>query len=406
LLSNWARNLSFAAAALAAPRDVRELGAVVRDASRVHAVGSGHSFSAVADTTGTLVATEHLSFIGTVGAGVVRVGGGARYGDVSRGLADQGSALANLGSLPHITVAGAVATATHGSGAAQPSLAAAVRSLELVLADGSPAEIDQDDPRFSGAVVALGALGVVSALTLEVVPAFEIAQTVYEGIPWAVVDDGLLDLLALGYSTSVFVDWGGPSLRLLWVKAKPGEDVDAFGFPAAGPRHPIPGADPRHCTEQLGLPGPSGERLPHFRLDGVPSAGRELQSEYAVPATHAGAAVRALRRIGAQIAPCLQVGEIRAVAADELWLSPFFERDSVTFHFTWSQAPEVAAAISTVERALAPFDPRPHWGKLFAFPPEHLQRVYPRLRDFLRLRRQLDPHGKFVNQFVAELEAP
>jgi xylitol oxidase len=276
--------------------------------------------------------------------------------------------------------------------------------LELVLADGSSAEIDRDDPRFSGAAVALGALGVVSALTLEVVPAFEIAQTVYEGVPWELVDDGLVDLLALGYSTSVFVDWGGPSVRQLWVKAKPGEDVDAFGFPAAGPRHPIRGADPRNCTEQLGLPGPSGERLPHFRLEGVPSAGRELQSEYAVSATDAGAAVRALRDIGALIAPCLQVGEIRAVAADELWLSPFFERDSVTFHFTWHQTPEVTAAISAVERALAPFDPRPHWGKLFAFPPEHLRRVYPRLRDFVRLRRQLDPHGKFVNRFVADLE--
>ena len=115
--------------------------------------------------------------------------------------------------------------------------------------------------------------------------------------------------------------------------------------------------------------------------------------------------MRALRRIGARIAPCLQVGEIRAVAADELWLSPFFEQDSITFHFTWSQAPEVEAAILLVEHALAPFDPRPHWGKLFALPPEYLRRVHPRLGDFLRLRRRLDPQGKFLNRFVADLEA-
>src|SRR4051812_19108630 len=238
-MRNWAGNHVFAAASFEAPKEVAELQTAVRRASLVHAVGSGHSFSAVADTGGTLIATEHLTFVDPVADGAVRVGAGARYGDASRVLAAQGSAFANLPSLSHVTVAGAVATATHGSGAVEPSLASAVQSLELVRADGSLVEIGRADPDFAGAVVALGGLGVVTALTSKVVPEFEIAQTVYEGVAWAVVEEGLVELLALGYSTSVFVDWGGPSVPQVWVKAKPGETVTAPGSPAAGPRHPI-----------------------------------------------------------------------------------------------------------------------------------------------------------------------
>jgi xylitol oxidase len=388
---NWAGNVTYSTDRVIAPRSVEEAVAMVMHERRLRPLGTRHSFSRVADTVGALISTEHLDHIVEVGERAVTVEAGIRYGELGSALAQSGLALPNYASLPHISVGGAVATATHGSGVRNSCLAASVAALELVTATGELVRLARGERDFDGAVVSLGLLGLVVHLTLDVVPAFELRQYVFDVLPWSDAEAHLHELLALGYSTSLFTLWTDAGIDRVWVKA--GEPVDAcFGAsPADGPRHPIPGLDTENCTEQLGVPGPSGDRLPHFRLGFTPSRGDELQTEYAVPRERAVEAIRALRPLGADLTPLLLTSEIRAVAADTLWLSPFYERDAVCFHFTWKPLErDVRAMLVRIEHALAPFDPRPHWGKL------HLAAArYPRQDDFDRLRARLDPDGVF-----------
>jgi xylitol oxidase len=404
-LRNWAGNHAYGTDVVVRPRTLDEVRAAVGSAEKARAVGARHSFSDVGDTTGTLISTEHLTRVDEPDdRGRVEVGPGSTYGALATALSEHGRALTNFASLPHISIGGSVATATHGSGRRNGSLASAVCALELVRADGAVCRLRRGDADFDGSVVSLGALGVVTSLTLETVPEFELRQYVFEDVPWELAETELLDLLSFGYSTSLFLSWAGPTVEQAWVKTD--EVVDSFfGMRAAtAPLHPIPGADPAHTTEQLGIPGPSSERLPHFRLGGIPSAGDELQSEYAVPAETAGDCLRALRSIGPRIAPVLHVSEIRAVASDSYWISPFSGRESVAFHFTWKRDPSVAEAIAIVEGVLAEWEPRPHWAKLFGISPATLHRRYAELDRFLELRRQYDPDGKFGNAFTDRLQ--
>src|SRR5690606_4487425 len=316
------------------------------------------------------------------------------YARLATELHAAGFALANLASLPHISVAGSVATGTHGSGPGNQSLSAAVRALELVTADGSLVTLERGHDDFPGAVVALGALGVVTALTLDLVPAFELRQYVREDVP----DDAPLDeVMADGYSVSLFTDYRATRA---WIKRRdelPGGDWHG-ARPADGPRHPVPGMPAESCTAQLGVPGPWHERLPHFRPDAPPSsAGNELQSEWLLDRADGAAALRELRAAGDRIRPVLQISEVRTIAADDLWLSPSYGRDSVAFHFTWVKDPEaVLPVIKLVEDVLAPFGPRPHWGKLFSRRPA----VPDRFRDLVR---RYDPDGVFANAFTRTL---
>ncbi|HZQ82430.1 MAG TPA: FAD-binding protein [Gaiellaceae bacterium] len=399
-MRNWAGNVTYSTERVLRPCTVEEACELVAANAAIRPLGTRHSFSRVADATGALLSTEHLDRIVEVGEQTVTVESGIRYGELGAALDRQGLAIANYASLPHISVGGAVATATHGSGAANPSLSAAVAAIELVRPDGSLLHLRRGDDAFPGAVVALGALGPVVRLTLDIQPAFALRQQVFERLPWGAVETHLDELLGLAYSVSLFTLWTEAGVEQVWVKSS---DVvaECFGaVPAPGPRHPIAGAAPENCTEQLGVPGPPHERLPHFRLGFTPSGGDELQSEYAVAREHAVPALRALRPLGAKLTPLLLVSEIRAVAADDLWLSPFYGRDSVTIHFTWKPlGPEVEAVLPLVEAALAPFAARPHWGKVFLAPP--LDR-YPKLPAFRALRRELDPAGKFASDFLAQ----
>ena len=210
--------------------------------------------------------------------------------------------------------------------------------------------------------------------------------------------------MASGYSVSMFTDWRAPRLTQLWIKQAPGlpspvtQEPWFTATPALSARHPVPGASPENCTEQLGVPGRWYERLPHFRPEFKPSAGDELQSEYLLPVADAVPALHALNEIRDRLAPVLQICEIRVVAADQLWLSTCYDQDSVAFHFTWIADPApVLPVVGQVERELAPFAPRPHWGKVFTIPPEALRSSYERLPDFLDLMRRFDPSGKFRN---------
>jgi xylitol oxidase len=410
-LTNWAGNITFGAARVHRPGTLDELRSVVAASDRVRALGSGHSFSPVADTTADLVSVAGLP--ATVDISTDRttatVAAGMRYGEVAVALQAQGLALHNLGSLPHISVAGAVATGTHGSGPTLGSLSTAVRGLDLVTATGALLRLDRTDPRFPGAVVALGALGVVTAVTLAVQPTYDVAQTVYQDLPVRRLATDLDEILAAGYSVSLFTTWSRAVVDQVWVKRRTHDPQGALGATwldaraATHPLHPVPGMSAASCTEQLGVPGPWHERLPHFRLDHTPSSGAELQTEYLVPRRHAAAALDAVQAMAPQVAAVLQVSELRTVAADDLWLSMAYEQDSLALHFTWvDDAAAVAPVVAELEQRLAPFGPRPHWGKVFSMPPAAVQPLYPRLADVVALRRKLDPDGVFGNAMVDE----
>jgi alditol oxidase len=404
-MQNWAGNITYSTKRVLRPRSRAEAREVVANAEALRPLGTGHSFTRVGDSTGALLSTQHLDRVVDVGDGIVTVEAGVRYGVVCAALAEHGLALPNLASLPHISVGGAIATGTHGSGVQNRSLSAGVAALELVCADGSVRQLGRGDADFDGAVVSLGALGLVTQVSLDVVPAFELRQYVFEELPWPGAAADLEAVLAGGYSVSLLTTWAEPSIGQVWVKTRERLDAQASYFgatPATRPRHPVPGAPWENCTQQLGVAGPSHERLPHFRLGFTPSSGAELQSEYAVPREYGVEALRALRRLADLVAPVLIVSEIRAVRGDDLWLSPFHQRDSVAFHFTWEpRTNDVLSVLPHVEAALAPFGMRPHWGKLFAASPEQLAAVYPKLPDFQRLVRSLDGRGKFQNDFVA-----
>ncbi|MGX5695537.1 D-arabinono-1,4-lactone oxidase [Agromyces soli] len=424
--SNWAGNLEYRAARVVRPGSVGELqellaaggaqaGAASRDAGRFRALGSRHSFNDIADTDGTLIETDGLPVDIDAGSapGAVRISGGLRYGALAEALQARGLALANLASLPHISVAGAVATGTHGSGDRIGSLASAVRAVALVTPDGSVRTLQRGEADFDGAVVGLGALGVVIGLELDVEPAYEVAQTVFDGPRWDAMLADLDRVTSLATSTSVFTTWRSTdTAELLWLKQRTetGEarsaEASEFARSALGataataPRHPVPGGAAAATTEQLGVAGPWHERLPHFRLAFTPSAGEELQSEYLVPRVDAIAAIEAVRGLADRIAPLLFVCEIRTVAADRLWLSPSYGTDVVAIHFTWRPVQAAVEALLPVIEAALPATARPHWGKLFALPADVLRARYPRWGDFAALRERFDPERRFVNAYL------
>jgi alditol oxidase len=403
---NWAGTVTFAASSLLRPRTVPEVQRMVASSPRIHALGTGHSFSVVADSPGGSQITlddlpRSVEVDGT--ARRARVSAAVRYSELAPALDKAGFAVPNLASLPHITVAGAVATGTHGSGNRNRCLAAAVHALDLVTASGEVITVTDTD----AAVVALGALGVVTSLTLDLVESFEVRQWVYDNLPLASLEDRFEEIFGSAYSVSAFTTWRDPGVfEQLWVKHRAD---DGWAAPASwhgavlasGQRHPVPGMPADYTTAQSGVVGAWHERLPHFRAEFTPSAGTEIQTEYLLDRSDAVAALHALAPLAARIAPLLQVCEIRTVAADSLWLSPASGRDSVGIHFTWLKEPAaVAALLPGIEAALAPFDPRPHWGKLFAYAPAY--RAYPRAADFADLARRLDPEGKFRNALTPE----
>jgi xylitol oxidase len=412
MTTNWAGNVAFRAERVEVPSSLQQLRSLIARSAKVRVLGSGHSFNDIADSPGALVSLDGLPSDVEIdsASATVKVAASVRYAELGRRLHDKGYAVHNLASLPHISVAGSCATATHGSGDANGNLATAVSAIEMVTADGDVVALsrESDGDLFDGAVVSLGALGAVVSLTLDIEPAFEVRQQVYEGLPAEILDDHFADLVSSAYSVSLFTDWRTSRINQVWVKERldgvtaPALPKSLFGAIAAdGPRHPVPGVSAVHCTQQMGVPGPWFERLPHFRPDFTPSSGEELQSEYMLPRRHAVAAVHALSGLRDRIAPILQISEIRTMAADGLWLSTSHGRDSVGFHFTWiKDAPAVLPVLGLIEERLAPFDARPHWGKLFTVAPEVLRSRYERLPDFRDLARRFDPEGKFANEFV------
>lgn len=406
--TNWAGNYTYRAGTVHRPETLEELRAIVARAPHVRALGSRHSFNEIADSD-ELVAMDALPADVVVdhAAQTVSLGGGVRYGDLAEALAAEGVALANLASLPHISVAGAISTGTHGSGDGNGNLATSVAALELVTSSGDTVSAKRGDKDFNGMVVGLGALGAVTRVTLDVEPSYEIRQRVFEGLAWDSLFERFDDITACGYSVSVFTRWE-ETIDQVWVKSRVSDAAevvreDLFGaHPATTDRHPIIGIDPVNCTPQLGVPGPWSDRLPHFLMGFTPSSGDEIQSEFIVARRNAIAAIEAVRAIGDELRTLLQVTELRTIAADRLWMSPQYLQDSLAIHFTWiSDQAEVERVLVDVEAALAPFEPRPHWGKVFLAGAVTIGTRYERLSDFAALAQRLDPRGAFRNDWLS-----
>jgi alditol oxidase len=412
---NWAGNLAYRAARVEHPASPDQLQELLAQGGAVRMLGSRHSFNALADTTGTLIALDRMPRVFEVSPerDAVRVSGALRYGDLAPLLEAEGLALANLASLPHISIAGAVATGTHGSGDALGSLASAVRALTIVTPAGETQSITRGDDDFDGAVVSLGALGAVVDLTLDVEPAYEVAQHVFEAPSWDAILRDFDDVTGIGTSVSIFSTWEHTDVAdQIWVKQRLPEAreiarADLFSRldarPATTKRHPILGVDPVACTEQSGEPGPWFDRLPHFRLEFTPSAGAELQSEYLVPRSDAVEAIQVVRTLAGQIAPLLLVNEIRTVRADDLWLSSSHGTDAVGIHFTWKPDEAAVRAVLPVIEAALPETARPHWGKVSTLDGAEMRARYPRFDDFAALAHRYDPERRLVNEYLVGL---
>jgi xylitol oxidase len=412
-LTNWAGNLTYGTGRLHSARSVEDVQAFVRAHDRLKVLGTRHCFNDIADSTHEILSVREMNQVVALdsAARTVTIEAGMSYGQLCPLLDQKGFALHNLASLPHISVAGAAATATHGSGVRNGNLATAVSGLEFVTAAGDVVHLSRvkDPATFSGAVVNLGALGVVTKVTLDVQPTFQVRQDVYLNLPMSAVRDHFEEIVAAGYSVSLFTDWQNGILSEVWLKRRieNGRALTAapefFGAKLATRNvHPIADLSAENCTEQMGVAGPWYDRLPHFRMGFTPSSGKELQSEYFVPRRNAVEAILAVERLRDHVSPHLMITELRTIDGDQLWMSTAHGRPSLAIHFTWKQDWDaVSKVLPMIERELAPFDVRPHWGKLFTLAPATLQGRYEKLGDFRTLAAQYDPTGKFRNAFLA-----
>ncbi len=408
---NWSGNLTYSTDQLHTPANVDEVRQVVKSCSKVRALGTRHSFNAIADSTHNQISLMRLDQI-TIDdkARTVTVGAGVAYGNLAPVIDARGFALHNLASLPHITVAGACATATHGSGIHNGNLATQAAGFEIVTADGRVLNIsrEKDGDQFLGMVVGLGALGVVTSATLNLLPTFQVAQSVYQNLSFDHLERHFDEIFGGGYSVSLFTDWQNHRATQVWIKRRlaPGDknewQPEFFGARLATEKlHPITGHPAESCTDQQGIPGPWYDRLPHFKMNFTPSSGRELQTEYFVPRDRGYEAILAVEKLRDRITPHLFVTELRTIAADNLWMSMAYQRPSLAIHFTWKpEWPEVSKILPLIEAQLQPFSTRPHWAKLFTLPPAQLQSRYVKLAEFKSLLQNYDPEAKFRNEFI------
>jgi alditol oxidase len=409
--TNWAGNYTYSTKDLDLANSIEDVRHTIHNHAHLKALGARHSFNGIADSTEDQISLKHFDQIELdTKAKTVTVGAGVTYGQLAPYIDGRGFAVHNLASLPHVSVVGACATATHGSGSKNGNLSTAVRAMEIVTANGDVMTFSREKlgDKFQGTVVGLGALGVITRITLDVQPAFQMTQVVYENLSFSQLEHHLDDIFASGYSVSIFTDWRNHRATHVWIKRRVEQDLHAdqeTGFygatPAARNLHPLAGHSAENCTEQMGIPGAWYERLPHFRMNFTPSSGAELQSEYFVPLDKGYAAILAVEQLRDQITPHLFISELRTIAADDLWMSPCYRQPSMTLHFTWKpEWPAVKRVLPLIEERLAPFGARPHWAKLFTMTPAHIKAKYARMSDYQAILAQYDPNGKFRNEFI------
>lgn len=409
---NWAGNIQYSTNNWYEPESVEEVQQLVSSLKKLRVVGTRHSFNGIADSNENIVSLQKLNKVLSIDPEkeTVTVEGGIMYGDLCYVLQQQGYALPNLASLPHISVAGACSTATHGSGNDNQNLAATVRAIEIVKADGNLVtfSMEKSEEELQGVVVGLGGFGVITKLTMDILPSYHMRQDVYEDLPLSQLDHDFESISSSAYSVSLFTDWQAETFNQIWLKRKLTDNVafsfeeDFYGSKAAKENlHPVPGTVAENCTPQLGMPGDWLDRMPHFRMDFIPSKGKELQSEYILCREHAYQALCAISEIREQIAPYLFICEVRTIAKDSLWLSPSYKQDSVAIHFTWKDEwPAVQQLLPILEAQLEPFQAKPHWGKLFTTSSSKIQSLYEKMPAFRQLLMKYDPNGKFRNTFL------
>lgn len=410
-IKNWAGNFQYSTINWHEPETIEEVQQIVSKLNQLRVIGTRHSFNRIADSKENIVSLQKLNKVLAIDEekGTVTVEAGIKYGDLCHVLQQHGYALHNLASLPHISVAGACATATHGSGNDNPNLAAAVHAMEVVTADGTVVTFSKEQSEeLNGALVGLGGLGVVTKLTLEIHPSHQMRQDVYQNLPLAQLEQNFDKIYSSAYSVSLFTDWKDDTFNQVWLKSKLNENQpfafgeDFYGAHAAKENlHPVAGVSAENCTAQLGVPGNWLDRMPHFRMDFTPSNGQELQSEYIMPREHAYKALCAMSEIREQIVPHLLISEVRTIAQDELWMSPSYKQDSVAIHFTWQDKwADVQRVLPLIEAQLEPFQAKPHWGKLFTTSPTKIQSLFTKMPAFQHLLKKYDPNGKFRNEFL------
>src|ERR1700723_225562 len=411
-LRNWAGNIEYSTDRIQTSTSLAQVQHYVKVQPKLKVLGTRHCFNKIADSKDGFLSLKPMDEVISLDPAkrTVTVAAGITYGQLCPYLDGKGFALHNLASLPHISIAGACSTATHGSGERNGNLATAVSGLEMVTASSDIVNLsrERDGDKFAGSVVGLGALGVITAVTLDIQPTYTIRQYVYENLPLSELKDHFDAIESSGYSVSLFTDWQKQRVNEVWIKSRVEEGQafhptpEFFGAKLATRNlHPISTLSADHCTEQMGVPGPWYERLPHFRMGFTPSAGKELQSEYFVPRRHAVEAILAVERLRDQVTPHLLISEIRTIAADELWMSTCYRQPSVTIQFTWKPDwPAVRRLLPVLEQELSPFAPRPHWGKLVTTPPAELKSIYEKMADFIQLAAKYDPKGKFRNDFL------
>ena len=396
---NWAGNVRYGTNRWLNIESVDQLQEFVKKQNSLKALGSRHCFSRIADNAHQLISLRSMNRMLDIDETekTVSVEAGITYSKLGPELDRQGYALHNLASLPDISVAGAIATATHGSGSKNGNLASAVAEIELVTADGELRTLSRqkDADEFLGAVVHLGALGIVTRVKLDIQPTFRINEYTYQGLKKNILYEKFSQIMNSAYSVSLFTyrnkdgfaNWPWATVRLK-VQEEAGFEAKPELFGAR--------LDARRNTT-----GSWWERLPHFAIGDVAAKGNELQTEYFVAMEHAVDAIKAVATLADRIQPLLHASELRTVAADKLWMSTCYEQQSLAIHFTWKPDQEgVANLLPEIEKRLAPFEARPHWGKLFFMGSKTLESRYDRLADFRRLVSRYDPEAKFGNVFL------
>jgi alditol oxidase len=408
-MQNWAANFTFTAKRLHLPTSIGEVQRIVATSPNIRAVGARHSFNGIADSgvdqidlgridPDIVIDRERMS---------VTVGGGISYGDLAAFLHREGFALHNLASLPQITVAGAIATATHGSGDGNQALSSAVVGLEMVVGDGSVRRVEAGEVDFDGMVVGLGAFGIVTRVRLKIQPTFDIRQDAFVDLPWDELIARFDAISSAAYSFSIFTKWSGPSANRIWLKRRIGTGAAEAELSRlvlkSGPPYSVPAREenPLALLNPFGLAGPWSERLTHTPRDLAPLPAEQIQSEYLIPRPQFANAVAILRSMAGRVDPLLVASEIRTVATDQLWLSPFYRQDTVALHFTWKKEREAVDAVTRdLEAALIPLGAKPHWGKLIHADAATLAPLYPRMADFRALAMRHDSEGKFRNAWL------
>jgi L-gulonolactone oxidase len=424
--SNWAGTQSCVPVAFERPGSAREVAAAVRRAAEagrtVRAAGAGHSFSPGVPTDGTLLHLGRLNRIleADAASGLVKAEAGITLADLNRGLQERGLALPNLGDIDVQSLAGALATGTHGTGAQLPNLSAQVEAMELVDGRGERRTLTGDDgDLLRAARVGLGSLGIVTAVTLRCVPAFRL-RGVDATLP---LEDVLASLDERVDGPEHFEFWTFPHSPLAltrtnvrtdapvrtpgaaraWVHDVALDNYALLGLQRAARR--FPAAIPR--INRLAARAASGrERVDwSHRIFASPRLVRFDEMEYAIPREHAAEAVRGAREI-LEGHPVSFPVELRFVRGDDALLSPAHERATAYVAAHVFDGMDGEAPFREVERLMGGLGGRPHWGKRSFLSARELKARYPRWEAFAAARAELDPDGRFENAWARRVLGP